>query len=68
LQNYLLGDYADKQVLKRKPIDNTFFTISIDPDKSAALTKYFKEETEWGRNYAQINQEAAASMKTGQSQ
>lgn len=66
MQNHLLGDYADKQVIKRKPIDNTFFTISVDPDKSIALTKYFKEETEWGRNVARVNQEVAASMKTVQ--
>lgn len=65
MQNHLLGDYADQQVIKRKPIDNTFFTISIDPDKSVELTRYFMEETEWGRNYTQVNQDAAESMKTG---
>jgi hypothetical protein len=65
LQNHLLGEYADKQVVKRNPIDNTFFTISIAPDKTAAQIKYFKEETEWGRNYARVNQEVTASMKAG---
>jgi len=66
LQNHLLGDYADQQVKKRNPIDNTFFTISIDPDKNAEQLKYFKEETEWGRHYAHVNQEVAASFETGQ--
>jgi hypothetical protein len=66
LQNHLLGDYADKKVIKRNPIDNTFFTISIDTDKNAAQIKYFNEETEWGRNATRVNQEVTASMKTGQ--
>ncbi len=63
LQNYLLGDYADKQVEKRKPIDtNTYFTISVAPDISVGLARYFNEETEWGQKQTQVRQEVTASM------
>jgi hypothetical protein len=64
VQNYLLGEYADQIVKKRQPIDDeTYFTISIDQDKSVALKKYFNEETEWGRNAAKVDQEVRREHK-----
>lgn len=64
LQNYLLGEYADQQVKKREPIDGTYFTISIDPDKSVMLTKYFNEGTDWGRHWSRIHQEVRGEYET----
>lgn len=64
LQNYLLGEYADQKVKKREPIDiDTYFIISIEPDKSVELARYFNEETEWGRSQSLIKQEVTANMK-----
>jgi hypothetical protein len=49
LQNHLLGDYADQNVAHRIPIDLDYFVVTSSQEQREELTRYFHEETEYGR-------------------
>lgn len=50
IQNHLLGDYADHKVAHRIPIDPDYLVVTSNPQSCEELTRYFKEETEYGRS------------------
>ena len=53
-QNFLLGNYADQTVQRRKPVDQIYFTVTIDANDRDRLNALFDDT-----DYARAN---AASM------
>lgn len=62
LQNTLLGSIFEKEVPLRKPLDPTRMVVSTQPDKLKQLEEYFVENTEWGKNKAQIERTVIESL------
>lgn len=50
-QNFLLGDYADKPVSRRQPVDQTYFTVTNDPVARDRLDALF-DNTDYARSNA----------------
>lgn len=48
-QNYLLGDYAEKTVKRREPIDPRYFVVTRDPEDRPNLDARF-QNTDYMRN------------------
>lgn len=48
-QNYLLGDYAEETVKRRKPIDPRYFVVTRDPKDRPDLDAKF-QNTDYMRN------------------
>lgn len=54
-QNNLLHGLFDGKVPPRRPLDPRHKVLSTSPDKAEALTRYFENESPWGKNLAEIN-------------
>jgi len=50
IQNTLLGHLFRRKLQPRKPIDPNSIVITATPKSVAKLEKFFREETNWGRN------------------
>lgn len=58
-QNLLLGDVFGNEVPPRKPLDTNLKVITIKPENSEKLEKYYNEQTAWGKD----NQEHIKAIK-----
>jgi hypothetical protein len=64
LQNALLGDLFGKTVVHRKPLDPTKKVITFQ--QADELERWFSTSTDWGREVARVEAEAAARFLPGQ--
>jgi hypothetical protein len=62
LQNHLLGDLFNTQIAHRKPIDPASKVITLA--KFDELEAWFSNNTEWGKEMAQIEAETHERFKT----
>jgi hypothetical protein len=56
IQNTLLSNIFPNKAPHRVPLDPKLKVISTDPIESKKLMKYFKEETDWGKEYKETIQ------------
>lgn len=59
VQNFLLGEYAEKKVERRVPLDACYFTVSIDEADSKRASEIFRESA-FFRSIADAQAKAAA--------
>lgn len=63
IQNLLLGNLFDHTVQKRKPIDPNEVVISTDAETFSKLSRYFEEETPWGKDKQKIEEDVKRSFQ-----
>jgi len=62
LQNTLLIGLFPNKTSRRVPLDPKFKVISTDPNEMENLRKYFEEETDWGKNKRQTEQDVLSTL------
>jgi hypothetical protein len=63
LQNTLLGGLFLNKAPRRIPIDLKYNVISTEPDEMERLRKYFEDETDWGKNKKQTEQDVFSKIQ-----
>ena len=62
LQNTLLIGLFLNKAPRRVPLDPKFKVISTEPNEMENLRKYFEEETNWGKNRRQTEQDVLSTL------
>ena len=62
LQNTLLIGLFPNKAPRRVPLDPKFKVISTEPNEMENLRKYFEEETDWGKNKRQTEQDILSTL------
>ncbi|HDH04415.1 MAG TPA: hypothetical protein ENH01_01690 [Nitrospirae bacterium] len=65
-QNILLGSLFDNRVPSRKPLDQNHIVITTDEKSINKLERYFNEETAWGKNQKEIEEDVLSSLSSSQ--
>lgn len=62
LQNIFLSRLFNNKVQRRQPLDPNVKVITTDPEDMTKLRKYFEEETDWGKQEKQVEEQVKAKF------